>query len=36
MSLHDQAKALERELFETKDPFDREYEKRLKRSRLGI
>jgi len=36
MSLHDQAIALERELFETKEPFMREHERRLKRSRLGI
>ena len=35
-SFKEQAKALERELFETKDPFDREYEKRLKKSRFGI
>ena len=36
MSLHDQAKALARELFETKDPFMREHEKREKRSRFGL
>jgi len=36
MSLHDQAKALERELFETKDPVLRDFEKREKRSRFGF
>lgn len=35
-SLHDQAKALEKELFETTDEFTREYEKRLKLSRFGM